>query len=46
MKKERKLQLGKITIQDLISLKEKELEKINGGSDVGQQGTTNIPIFC
>lgn len=46
MSKNKKLQLNKTTIQDLQILRGKDLEKVQGGSNMAQMGTTNLPIFC
>jgi len=46
-KKEKKLHLNKITIQDIDSVLDGDRQKqIKGGSDVSQYGLTNIPIVC
>ncbi len=45
--KDKKLPLGKVTVEDLsIHLDDEEQSKIKGGSDPDPAGTTNIPIFC
>lgn len=41
-KKEKKLRLGKITIQNLSVLDSVEQKKIHAGAG----GTTHIPIYC
>ncbi len=48
MKKVKKLQLGKITIQNLNALIETEMDKVKAGDDSNliPVGTTNLPIFC
>lgn len=47
-KKEKKLRLGKIRIQNLETVLEREtLEAIKAGGDTGAApGTTILPIFC
>ena len=46
-KKEKKLLLNKITIQDFDSVLDGDQQKaIKGGSDVHQFGLTNIPVVC
>ncbi len=45
-KKEGKLRLNKITIQDLETLNKNEQKEVNGGSVNNQPGITNRPIFC
>jgi hypothetical protein len=45
-KKERKLRLNKITVQNLDTLNKDEQKVIKGGSDNNQPGITNRPIFC
>jgi hypothetical protein len=49
-KEEKRLRLGKLTIQDLDTghtvLDTDEQKRIKGGSDNAQQGTTQVPIFC
>ncbi len=45
--KEKKLRLGKITVEDLsIRLAPDEQQKIKGGTDNGSFGITNLPVFC
>ncbi len=49
--KEKKLRLGKITVEDLsIRLAHDEQQQVKGGIDNGPTdvtyGTTNIPVFC
>lgn len=47
MDKEKKLQLKKITIQNLNALLDREEQKaIKGGTDVVPFGTTDVPIYC
>lgn len=46
-KKERKLRLGKTTIQDLnIILDRDDQNRVKGGTKSEQGGTTEVPIFC
>ena len=46
-KKEKKLCLGKMTIQNLDTVLDKDDQKgVNGGTAGGQRGTTEVPIFC
>ncbi len=46
-KKDGKLRLNKITIQNLDSVLGRDEQKvIKGGSDNNQPGITNRPIFC
>lgn len=46
-KEEKKLRLGKITIQDLNTALDKDEQKnVKGGSGTSDNGTTNIPVFC
>lgn len=46
-KKERKLRLGKMTLQDLnIILDRDDQNRVKGGSKTEQGGTTQIPIYC
>jgi len=46
-KKEKKLHLGKVTIQDLNSaLDRDEQQKVKGGTGTNQPGTTDVPIYC
>lgn len=46
-KKEKKLRLDKVTIQDFDSVLDGDRQKqIKGGSDVNLYGLTNIPIVC
>jgi hypothetical protein len=40
---EKKLRLGKVTVQDLNRDEQKE---IRGGFNIGQAGTTDIPQYC
>ena len=48
--KEKKLRLGKETIQDLDTavLDRDEQKRVNGGTGSGQRngGTTEVPVFC
>ncbi len=47
MKKEKKLQLKKNTIQNLKTVLDRvEQKTIKGGTDVGHFGTTDVPIYC
>lgn len=47
MKKEKKLQLKKINVQDLNAvLNSKEQKTVNGGTKAVPRGVTVIPIFC
>lgn len=47
MKKEKKLHLGKITIQDLNTILDRaEQQTIKGGSDDGTSWTTQVPVVC
>ncbi|MCP5106276.1 MAG: hypothetical protein GY950_23015, partial [bacterium] len=44
---EKKLRLGKETIQDLNTVLAKDdQKKVKGGTGNGQQGTTEVPIYC
>ncbi|MCX6584719.1 MAG: hypothetical protein NT166_31490 [Candidatus Aminicenantes bacterium] len=44
---EKKLHLGKMTIQDLNSaLDRDEQQKVMGGSATTNPGTTDVPIYC
>ena len=48
-KKEKKLRLGKETIQDLNTVLDRdEKKRLKGGTGTGtsQQGTTEVPIYC
>jgi hypothetical protein len=46
-KKERKLSLGKIRIQHLEALLERDDQQaIKAGSDTAAPGTTILPVFC
>ena len=46
-KKEKKLQLGKVTVQDLTaSLERDEQKAVKGGSLCSNTGTTEMVIFC
>lgn len=46
-KKEKKLRLGKQTIQDLNTVLDRDDQKrVKGGSFNCQAGTTQVPIFC
>ena len=46
-KKERKLRLGKTTIQDLnIILDRDDQNRVKGGTKIEGLGTTQIPIYC
>jgi hypothetical protein len=46
-KKEKKLRLGKETIQDLnTGLDRDEQKRVKGGTGTSQQGTTEVPIYC
>lgn len=46
-KKEKKLHLGKMTIQDLDNgLDRDEQQKVKGGTGTTQPGTTDVPIYC
>jgi hypothetical protein len=44
--KEKKLDLGKITISDLTSLSKEEQSKAQAGSNYVPLGTTNIRPLC
>jgi len=47
MKKEKKLRLGKITIQNFTTtLNKDEQKQVRGGSHDPQPGGTAVPIFC
>lgn len=46
-KKEKKLRLGKMTIQNLDSILDRDEQKvIKGGSENNPPGTTDLAIFC
>jgi len=46
-KKEKKLSLGKETIQDLDTVLDRDDQKrIKGGTSTGTNGTTEVPIYC
>ncbi|UCH96056.1 MAG: hypothetical protein JSV88_04180 [Candidatus Aminicenantes bacterium] len=46
-KKEKKLRLNKITIQDFDSVLDGDQQNaIKGGSDIQTAGTTDIPVIC
>jgi hypothetical protein len=46
-KKEKKLRLDKITVQDFGSVLDGDQQKeIKGGSDANLFGLTNIPVVC
>jgi hypothetical protein len=46
-KKEKKLYLGKMTIQDLEkALDRDEQQKVKGGSQTTNPGTTDVPFYC
>jgi hypothetical protein len=45
-KKEKKLRLGKETIQDLNTILNRDEQKRIKGGTSAQQGTTEIPIYC
>jgi len=45
--KEKKLRLGKVTIQDLNSaLHRDDQERVKGGTADSEKGTTQVPVFC
>jgi hypothetical protein len=47
MKKEKKLQLKKNTIQNLKTVLDRAEQKtVKGGTNVGPFGTTDVPIYC
>jgi hypothetical protein len=49
MKRKRatKLNLGKLTIQNLSTVLDRDEQKrVKGGSENGQAGTTQVPIYC
>ena len=46
-KKEKKLGLGKETIQDLDTILDRDEQKrARGGSKSDHLGTTEVPVFC
>jgi hypothetical protein len=46
-KKEKKLGLGKETIQDLDTVLDRDDQKwVKGGSQNEYVGTTQVPVFC
>jgi hypothetical protein len=46
-KEEKKLRLGKETIQDLDTVLDRDDQKwVRGGSKSEQEGTTEVPVFC
>lgn len=46
-KKEKKLRLGKITIQDLNTVLDRDEQKtVLGGTGTPYPGTTDVPIYC
>lgn len=46
-KKEKKLRLGKETIQDLDTVLDMDDQKrVKGGTSTSGQGTTEVPIYC
>lgn len=46
-KKEKKLRVGKITIQNLnTALGKNEQKTVKGGTAVAAPGTTQVPIYC
>ncbi|NIM11787.1 MAG: hypothetical protein GTO45_06680 [Candidatus Aminicenantes bacterium] len=46
-KEEKKLTLGKETIQDLDTVLDRDDQKrVKGGSKIEGLGTTEVPIFC
>ncbi len=46
-KNEKKLRLGKETIQDLDTVLDRdEQERVKGGSATSKVGTTEVPIYC
>lgn len=46
-KKEKKLYLGKMTIQDLEkALDRDEQQKVKGGTGTSNPGTTDVPFYC
>jgi hypothetical protein len=46
-KQEKKLHLGKVTIQDLDKvLDREEQKKVKGGTGTMNPGTTDVPIYC
>jgi hypothetical protein len=46
-KKEKKLRLGRITLQNLnTALDKNEQKAVKGGTDGGAPGTTQVPIYC
>jgi hypothetical protein len=46
-KKEKKLRVGKITVQNLnTALGKNEQKTVRGGTEAGAPGTTQVPIYC
>jgi hypothetical protein len=46
-KEEKKLSLGKETIQDFVTFLDRDDQKwVKGGSQRPTKGTTQIPIYC
>ena len=46
-KEEKKLRLGKTKIQDLNTALDSDAQKrVKGGTGNGQEGTTQVPIYC
>ena len=46
-KKEKKLRLGKVTVQHLNAALDRDEQKtIKGGTDINSALTTIVPIFC
>lgn len=47
MRKEKKLQLKKITVQNLNTVLDRSEQKtVKGGTNVRPFGTTDVPIYC
>ena len=47
MKKEKKLQLKKNTVQNLKTVLDRAEQKtVKGGTGVASYGTTDVPIYC
>ena len=45
--KENKLRLGKETVQDLNTTLDRDEQKwVKGGSLNGNEGTTQVPVYC
>lgn len=46
-KEEKKLRLGKVTIQDLnCALDRTDQKMVKGGTADSEKGTTQVPVFC